>query len=405
MYRLFKTTFWTVTALLDYAVITLLFCLLLFITPETFSQSVLLFQPRIEQEADSVSPGDQQVLYSSIRQIHEPPGAAPFTETPGSIPAIGAEQLTFGSFKVLQTLWTNTELLGNPADKKIRRLSAVESSRLRSLDYPTKDDAWPVAVAPRKSIRRVIPADGRKIVALTFDLCEKANEIAGYDADIVNYLRSNQIKATFFAGGKWLLTHPDKAMQLIADPLFEIGNHAWTHGNFAVINTEDMVKQITWTQYQYQRLRNLIVEEYMKTGLETLELEKIPLLPTAFRFPYGRCHTEALAVVNRHGLAAIQWDIVSADAARKQTAANIIRTVIHETKPGSIVIFHANGRGYNTSAALPSVINGLKNLGYQFVTVSELLRSGTVVAADSCYEQAPGDNAKYDRIFGRGTGE
>ena len=83
----------------------------------------------------------------------------------------------------------------------------------------------------RGSIRHVKLPAGRKLVALTFDLCESSHEIAGYEGRIVEYLRKHKIKATFFAGGHWLMTHKKRAMQLASDPLFEIGNHSWTHAN------------------------------------------------------------------------------------------------------------------------------------------------------------------------------
>ena len=108
----------------------------------------------------------------------------------------------------------------------------------------------------QNSIRRVEPLDGIKVIALTFDLCESAKEKSGYDADIVNYLRENSVKATFFAGGKWMLSHPDKTMQLIADPLFEIGNHSWSHANFRMIDSDRMDAQILWTQVQYDFFGN-----------------------------------------------------------------------------------------------------------------------------------------------------
>lgn len=106
------------------------------------------------------------------------------------------------------------------------------------------------------TIRRVeVPAEV-KVVALTFDMCELATKTTGYDTDIINFLRLHQIQATLFLGGKWMRTHSERAMQLIADPLFEIGNHAWTHGNFGVMNEAKMREQILWTQAQYQILRS-----------------------------------------------------------------------------------------------------------------------------------------------------
>jgi len=72
------------------------------------------------------------------------------------------------------------------------------------------------ALGPR-NIRRVdLPAGVRKI-AFTFDLCEQPYEISGYQGGIVDYLRRHNIPATFFAGGKWMMTHPRRAQQIIGD--------------------------------------------------------------------------------------------------------------------------------------------------------------------------------------------
>ena len=73
--------------------------------------------------------------------------------------------------------------------------------------------------------------------------------------------------------------------------------------------------------------------------------------------------------------------------------------MISNTRPGSIIIAHANGRGVHTAAALPLAIPALKAKGYQFVTVSELLAAGRPVVVDSCYDSKPGDTDKYDIFF------
>ena len=76
----------------------------------------------------------------------------------------------------------------------------------------------------------------RKLIALTFDLCEQPGEIAGYDGAIFDYLRANGIKATFFAGGKWMRSHAERAQQLMSDPLFEMGNHSEAHRNLKLLS-------------------------------------------------------------------------------------------------------------------------------------------------------------------------
>jgi hypothetical protein len=62
--------------------------------------------------------------------------------------------------------------------------------------------------------------------------------------------------------------------------------------------------------------------------------------------------------------------------------------------PGAIIVAHANGRGWHTADALALAIPKLKEEGYSFVTVSELLKAGKPVITASCYLNRPGDNTR-----------
>ena len=130
-------------------------------------------------------------------------------------------------------------------------------------------------------------------------------------------------------------------------------------------------------------------------------MEKIPKVPGVFRFPYGVCSQQALDFLALNGLPAIQWSIVTADPAEKRTPQQIASAVLKNIKPGAIIICHANGLGRGTAAALPLFIPKLKKMGYEFVTVSELLGYGPAQATKDCYELKPGDNHRYDQIYGK----
>jgi peptidoglycan-N-acetylglucosamine deacetylase len=314
-------------------------------------------------------------------------------------PAAG---LTFGSEKVLRSCWTAEELQGKPQDKIIilERELLPQPPRL----IAPLTDLSPSKPAPSGSIRRIIPDGNKKIIALTFDLCEGADEITGYDYEIVNYLRAHQIRATFFAGGKWMQSHADKTMQLMADPLFELGNHTWSHANMRVIGKEEQRQQILLTQAQYRELRRKLACWPCARQAGQKELAKIPAIPLCFRFPYGACNSEGLQLLKRLNLAAIQWDVVTEDSTKEQTAGRIARIVLKNVQPGSIIVCHANGRGHETAQALALFVPELQKRGYVFVTVSELLTLGPVFAATTCYELNPGDNKRYDQLFGNGSG-
>lgn len=311
------------------------------------------------------------------------------------------EDGTFGSQALLKRLWTPQDLQGSPQDRQIVRLS-VPDRRPPSRIVPTRL-APPLPPALLNSIRRVEPWHNRKVVALTFNLGERADEVTGLEAPIVNYLRAEKVRATFFAGGKWMRSHPEKAMQLMADPLFEVGNHSWTHGNLRLLTGQRLADQILWTQAQYQLLWEELAARARQQGIDEREIAPIPSVPRTFRFPYGTCSPEALRAVADAGLVAIQWDVVGSDPAKPQTAQSIVTTVMRQTRPGSIVVLHANGHGHGTTEALPHIISGLRARGFEFVTVNELLQLGTVMATGECYELRPGDNRRYDALVEEGT--
>jgi hypothetical protein len=113
--------------------------------------------------------------------------------------------ITFGSRIILSALWTPDELMGKPEDKFAVRHTASFNKNPPQRTIPGNIHA-PLNSELQNSIRLVEPRNGIKVIALTFDLCEPATEKSGYDAEIVNYLRENSVKATFFAGGKWMLS-------------------------------------------------------------------------------------------------------------------------------------------------------------------------------------------------------
>lgn len=192
-------------------------------------------------------------------------------------------------------------------------------------------------------------------------------------------------------------SHPGEAMQLMADPLFEIGNHSWNHKNLATLGDGAAREQVRRTQVQYAALRQHLAIQPCALSAGAEEMSRIPALPVLFRFPYGRCTHGSLRVVEAEGLVSVQWDVVSGDPSTQQTPERMAQQVLRRVKPGSIVVFHANGRGRHTARALPHIITRLQTQGYEFLTVSELLASGHPITTTECYEWRPGDNLRYDR--------
>jgi len=309
--------------------------------------------------------------------------------------ALGSPPATAASAQhhtLLEACWAPSALPAKTGEKSSRRPD-------RRFDAAPEEMALapfaPDTAASQGVIRRVDLATDRKLIALTFDLCEQRGEVAGYDGAIVEYLRKERVKATFFAGGKWLRSHEERARQLMADPLFEIGNHAEAHRNLRLLNGQRLVAEIVGPQRAYEAIRARFAQsQCVKTSSGAIDA--LPARITLFRFPYGACNPRALQAVSDHGLRAIQWDLSTGDAWPKQSAARIARALLAQARPGSIVLAHANGRGWHTAAALALVIPKLRQMGFEFVTVSELLAAGKPVVSTTCYDSRPGDTDHYD---------
>lgn len=299
------------------------------------------------------------------------------------------------------SLWTAAQL----REPSLRPQAGAERA-IRHLSRPdttpparTEPLAAPHAPARPGVIRRVALPEADRRVALTFDLCERSVHVTGYDARLVDVLRAGNAKASFFAGGKWLRSHPERALQLMADPRFELGNHAWTHANMAVAAPDERRRQTLWTSAQYELLREELDRRLAARGLPASGLQPLAL----FRLPYGRGGPEVWRELNALGLSVIQWDVVGeagggTPRARAQAVAQAVR-------PGSIVLFHANCVPRDTALVLRELLPLLARRGYSTATVSELLRAGAPEAVDQGWFTTPGDNAIYDHMFeDAGTG-
>ena len=196
-------------------------------------------------------------------------------------------------------------------------------------------------------------ARSQPLVALTFDMCQTPANPSAFDQGIFDALVDPEAPATFFLGGDWMRTHVTQTRLLAEQPLFELGNHSWSHPDMRVLDEARMTREVLRTQ-------DLM---YQITGRQTL----------LWRFPAGLYNDLALSVVAFQGLYSIQWDVVTADPVPDNSAENILRLVQERVQNGSIVVMHGNGRGWHTAEALPGMIEYLRDAGYCLVTVSQLV--------------------------------
>ena len=192
-------------------------------------------------------------------------------------------------------------------------------------------------------IYRVERADNK--IAVTFDV---AWENSNTD-ELLDILSEYDAKATFFITGDWCDRYPDDVKKF-ADAGHEIENHSDQHPHVEGINVNDLIND---TRECSRKIK-------MITGKE----------PVLYRAPYGEYDDSLLTTLEGMGLTTIQWDVDSVDW-NKPTAEQITKKVLENTKSGSILLFHNDLQ--NTTEALPNVLKGLKEKGFEFVTVDELI--------------------------------
>ncbi len=197
-------------------------------------------------------------------------------------------------------------------------------------------------------------------VALTFD--DGPN--APYTDLILDILESRRAHATFFDEGQAAEVHPQIVRRELALGM-AVGSHSYAHA---------------------KELQTLSRADFAK-DLRQAEGVLAPLLgykPALYRAPYGHTSPHMLDELHAEGYLSIGWDVDSTDW-RGATVDAVVSSVLDNVHPGAIVLMHDGGLGGGnpdrsiTIAALPRIIDGLRERGYAFVTVPEITGAPTVL--------------------------
>jgi len=200
-----------------------------------------------------------------------------------------------------------------------------------------------------------------KVVAITFDCAWGSDDIP----DILDTLRKEDVKASFFIVGQWADKFPE-TVKMIANDGHDIANHSYSHLRMGAID------------------RDRIRSEILLCGekLEELTNQKVDL----FRAPYGDYSNNVISIARSLGYFTIQWDVDSLDWKPGISQDEILDRITKRIKPGSIILFHNDTP--HTSKLLPTIITTLKNEGYSFLPVSKL------IYRDNYYIDAEGKQRK-----------
>ncbi len=185
----------------------------------------------------------------------------------------------------------------------------------------------------------------KNMVTFTFDATYGDNQTN----TLLDILRRNNIKATFFLSGIWVENYPQLTRN-IAQAGHEIGNHTYTHPHLPQLSLSQVANQIVSTG-------NIIRNTVGRT-------------PYLFRPPFGEYDQSVLNTAARLGYLTIMWTVDSLDWQSPGVDA-IINRVVNNIEPGAIILMHQAAA--QTPLALQTIIDRLRNQGYSFGTVTEVL--------------------------------
>lgn len=195
-------------------------------------------------------------------------------------------------------------------------------------------------------------AQSRK-VALTFDDVPDGH----FTPKVLDVLRKNGVKATFFLVGSRAEKHPDVVRRIVREG-HVIGNHTYNHPLLTKISKEKFIKQVVSTEQ--------IINDI--AGYK----------PKFLRPPYGEINEQQLRWAGAHGYVVVNWNVDSLDW-KGLDAKEVYNNILSTVRAGAIVLQHGGGNVDGnldgTLEALPDIIETLQKRNYQIVTLPELLHT------------------------------
>ena len=191
-------------------------------------------------------------------------------------------------------------------------------------------------------------------VSITFD-----DGPTGLTDELVDTLRALRAPATFFVLGVNVQRRPDEVRRLVEEE-HELGNHTWGHPYLTKLPDPEVRDEIARTQAEIRAVSGVV--------------------PRSLRPPYGDMDQR---VRDLAGLPMVVWDVDTNDW-QSPGAAVVAERAVSGASRGSIVLMHDTHE--ETVAAVPDVVEGLRDRGFTLATVSEQF-GGTL--------PGPGENVSH----------
>lgn len=186
----------------------------------------------------------------------------------------------------------------------------------------------------------------QKLIYLTFDLGYEA----GYTPKILEVLKQNDVKATFFITAHYLNTQPDLVKQMI-DEGHIVGNHTVNHKSMPSCSLDTIKKEVM----------DLHTAIYDKFGYEMKYI----------RPPKGEYSEKTVAYTNTLGYTSVMWSFGYDDWDEKKQGREDYgkKKILDNVHNGEIMLLHATSK--DNENILDDVIKEIKNMGYEFRNIDQ----------------------------------
>jgi peptidoglycan-N-acetylglucosamine deacetylase len=186
----------------------------------------------------------------------------------------------------------------------------------------------------------------KKEIAISFDDGPAEN----YTPQILEILKAEQVKATFFCIGKRIAGNETILKQVHAEGHI-ICNHSYSH-------------HFWFDMYPAQKMQEDL--QQMDT-----EMERVTgLKPKLFRPPYGVTNPNLAKAIKKGGYTPVGWSVRSMDTVIKD-GKKLLDKINDGIKPGAVFLFHDTSK--TTLDVLPQFIKEVKNRGYNIIPLDKLL--------------------------------
>lgn len=249
--------------------------------------------------------------------------------------------------------FTSTSILTRNNELELSETSATQTSN-QKIGWGIKRDSEhnqpDVGLANQKILEDnngiCLGNKDKKIIYLTFDNGYEA----GYTNNILDTLRQNEVKATFFITAHYLNTATEIVERMINEGHI-IGNHTVNHKSMPEITNEEIKEEV-------MRLHQSVYEKF---GYEMKYI----------RPPKGEFSEKSIIETNNLGYQHVMWSFayVDWDEKKQPDEEKAKKTILDNLHNGEIMLLHANSK--TNANILDDVIKEIKAQGYEIKCLDE----------------------------------